>query len=398
MHRVVVTGMGTVNPLGIGVKRSWEALVSGKSGIVCLSHQDFYGGEIRDFSPLDFMDKKTARRFDSFIHYGLAASVEAIEQSGVEASERVGVLIGSALGNLKGMEEGSSRGGKKLSPFTIPGLLGNMCGGLVSIRYGFKGINIGITSACSTGLHSIGEGYWLIRTNRCDAVVVGGSEAPLCRFGLEAFHAACALSRGYCENPQAASRPWDVKRDGFVMSEGAGVLVLESYDHALKRGAEILAEVGGYGASCDAYHVTAPEASGEGGRRAMEEALRSSGLCLSDIGYINAHATSTPLGDETELKALTKLWGKETKRPLVSSTKSATGHLLGAAGGLEAIFAIQALRTGIAPATLNLQTPPQSNIFDLVPLSPREGGKFKAVLSNSFGFGGTNGCIIFKKL
>jgi 3-oxoacyl-[acyl-carrier-protein] synthase II len=416
MRRVVVTGMGVVTPLGLGLERVWGRLIAGESGIGAIQSFDVSDlpariaaqvprGDTESglFNADDWVPPKDQRRMDEFIIFAMAAAVQAVEDSGwvpetEEDRERTGVMIGSGIGGLPGITEGAitlqERGPRRISPFFIPASLINLASGNVSIRYGFKGPNHAVVTACSTGAHAIGDAARLIMLDDCDVMVCGGAEAAICRLGLAGFAAARALSTNFNDDPTRGSRPWDQDRDGFVMGEGAGVLVLEELEHAKRRGAKIYAEVRGYGMSGDAYHLTAPAEDGNGAFRSMRNALRSAHLEPESIDYINAHGTSTPLGDEIELGAVKRLFGDHAYKLSMSSTKSAIGHLLGAAGSVEAIFAILALRDGVVPPTLNLDNPSPSCDIDLVPKESRE-RKVQYVLSNSFGFGGTNASLIF---
>ncbi|WP_159713378.1 beta-ketoacyl-ACP synthase II [Geminicoccus flavidas] len=415
MRRVVVTGLGMVTPLGTGVETSWNRLVAAESGLRRIDRFDVSDlpakvaglvpgeGEPGGFRPTDFIDAKELRRNDHFIVLAMAAAAEAIADSGIplatdEQKNRSGVLIGSGIGGLNAIADAAlvleKQGPRRISPFFIPSALINLAGGQVSIKYGLRGPNHSVVTACSTGAHAIGDASRLIRYGDADVMVAGGTEAAVGRLGLAGFAAARALSTGYNDTPEKASRPWDKGRDGFVMAEGAGVLVLEEYEHAKARGAKIYAEIKGYGLSGDAYHVTAPSPDGDGGFRSMTAALRSAGLTPADIDYVNAHGTSTPLGDELELGAVKRLFGDAMKNVSMSSTKSAIGHLLGAAGTVEAIFSILAIRHGIAPPTLNLENPEEAaEGVDLVPLKAKE-RRIRNALSNSFGFGGTNASLI----
>jgi 3-oxoacyl-[acyl-carrier-protein] synthase II len=416
MRRVVVTGMGLVTPLGIGLDHVWNRLVAGESGIGAIQSFDVsdlpsrIAGQVprgdREsgrFNADDWVPSKDQRRMDEFIVYALAAAAQAVEDSGwqpasEEERERTGVMIGSGIGGLPGITEGAitihERGPRRISPYFIPASLINLASGHVSIRYGFKGPNHAVVTACSTGAHAIGDAARLIMLDDADVMICGGTEAAICRLGIAGFAAARALSTGFNDDPPRASRPWDRDRDGFVMGEGAGILVLEEYEHARSRGARIYAEVLGYGMSGDAYHLTAPSEDGSGAYRSMRNALRSARLPADSIDYINAHGTSTPLGDEIELGAVKRLFGDHAYKLSMSSTKSAIGHLLGAAGSVEAIFAILAVRDGIVPPTLNLENPSPSCDLDLVPKTARE-RRVRYALSNSFGFGGTNASLIF---
>lgn len=418
MRRVVVTGLGTVTSLGSGVARNWERLLEGRSGIRPIQSFDVsdlpakIAGQVPKgatadglFNADDWVSPKDQRRMDEFIVYGLAAAVQAVEDSGWKPEDeesrcRTGVLIGSGIGGLPEIASGAlaveAGNARRLSPFFIPASLINLVSGHVSIRYGFKGPNHAVVTACSTGAHAIGDAARLIMWDDADVMVAGGAEAAVCRLGVAGFCAARALSTGFNDRPEQASRPWDKDRDGFVMGDGAGVVVLEELEHAKKRGANIMAEVVGYGMSGDAHHITAPAADGDGAFRCMKAALKRAQMNPEDIDYVNAHGTSTPLGDEIELGAVKRAFGDAALKISMSSTKSAIGHLLGAAGAVEAIFSILAIRDGIVPPTLNLDNPSEScRDIDLVPHKAKE-RKIRAVLSNSFGFGGTNASLVFK--
>lgn len=419
MRRVVVTGLGLVTPLGNGVETTWRKLIQSDSGIRCIDTFDTEAlpSKIAGLVPLgeeeglfnfdDFVLPKERRKMDDFIIYGIAASEEALKDSGwtaetSEDQEMTGVMIGSGVGGLPRIYESSltlkEGGPRKLSPFFIPSCLINLVSGQVSIRHGFKGPNHAVVTACSTGAHAIGDAARLIQWGDADVMLAGGAEASVCEIGIAGFSALRALSTNFNEDPTKASRPWDQARDGFVMGEGAGVLVLEEYEHAKKRGAKIYAELIGYGLSGDAYHITAPAEDGDGGFRAMRNALKRAQLNPEDIGYINAHGTSTPLGDMIELNAVNRLLGGHADKASMSSTKSAIGHLLGAAGGVEAIFSILALRDGIMPPTLNLENPSEGcDKINLVPQKAQE-KKLNYVMSNSFGFGGTNASLVLGKI
>lgn len=417
MKRVVVTGMGLITPLGCGVEATWQRLIAGESGIRAIQSFDVsdlpvkIAGQIPLgdkasglFNPSDWVEIKDLKKMDQFILFALAAAVQAVEDSGwkpqdEESRERTGVMIGSGIGGLPSIAEGAlcihEKGPRRLSPFFIPAALINLASGHVSIRYGFRGPNHAVVTACATGAHAIGDAARMIQLDDADVMVAGGTEAAVCRLGLAGFAAARALSTAFNDTPEKASRPWDKDRDGFVMGEGAGCVVLEEYEHAKKRGAKIYAEIVGYGMSGDAYHLTAPAPDGNGGFRAMRAALKRANMTPADIDYINAHGTSTPLGDEIELSAVKRLFGDHAKSVSMSSTKSAIGHLLGAAGSVEAIFSILALRDQVTPPTLNLDNPsPGCEGVDLVPKTAKE-RKVRAALSNSFGFGGTNASLIF---
>jgi 3-oxoacyl-[acyl-carrier-protein] synthase II len=418
MRRVVITGLGLVTPLGVGVEAVWDRLVAGKSGIKAIEGFDVsdlpsrIAGQVPRgdtsegfFNPDDYMEPKDQRKVDLFITYAMAAAQQAVMDSGwtprsEEDRERTGVLIGSGIGGLQWIADGATmlaeRGPRRVSPFFIPAALINLASGQVSIRYGFKGPNHAVVTACSTGAHAIGDAARLIMFDDADVMVAGGAEAAVCRLGVAGFSAARALSTHFNETPEKGSRPWDKQRDGFVMGEGSGIVILEELEHAKARGATIYAEVIGYGLSGDAHHITAPPEDGNGGFRAMKAALKRAGLSPEDIDYINAHGTSTPLGDEIELGAVKRLFGEHAYRLSMSSTKSAIGHLLGAAGAVEAIFCILALNKGKVPPTLNLDDPSEGCDIDLVPHKAKE-REVRYALSNSFGFGGTNACLILSK-
>lgn len=410
-----------VSPLGVGVRRNWDSITAGRSGIRKIDHFDASAmasqvagliPKTEDENPQDgafnvnlYVPPKEQRKIDPFISYGLAAAAEAVEESGWvpqsdEERERTGVLIGSGIGGLTAMYESSitlkERGPRRLSPFCIPSMLINLASGHVSIKYGFKGPNHSVVTACATGTHAIGDSARLIMLGDADVMVAGGAEAAVTPLGVAGFAAARALSTSYNESPQQACRPFDEGRDGFVIAEGSGVVVLEEYEHAKKRGAKIYAEVIGYGLSGDAYHITSPAEDGDGGYRAMRAALKNAGISASEIDYINAHGTSTPVGDGIECTAVKRLFGSDIAGVSMSSTKSAIGHLLGAAGAVEAIYAVKALESGIMPPTLNLETVSEAcQGIDLVPKVAKEKA-LKTVLSNSFGFGGTNASLILR--
>ena len=418
MRRVVVTGMGLVTPLGLGVERVWKKLINGESGIGAIQSFDVSDLPARVaaqvprgdresglFNADDWVAPKDQRRMDQFIVFAMAAAAMAVEDAGwapddEEELERTGCMIGSGIGGLPGITEGAitlqDRGPRRLTPFFIPANLINLASGNVSIKYGFKGPNHAVVTACSTGAHAIGDASRLIMLDDADVMICGGAEAAVCRLGLAGFAAARALSTAFNDDPPRASRPWDQDRDGFVMGEGAGIMVLEEYEHAKKRGAKIYAEIIGYGMSGDAYHLTAPSEDGNGAFRSMRNALRRAEITPDQIDYINAHGTSTPLGDEIELGAVKRLFGDHAYKLSMSSTKSAIGHLLGAAGTVEAIFAILAMRDRVVPPTLNLDNPSPACDIDLVAKTAKE-RKVDYVLSNSFGFGGTNASLIFSR-
>jgi len=419
MRRVVVTGLGMVSPLACGVEESWSKIIAGQSGAARIESFDVSDlaaqiacqvprgdGSNGSFNPDDWMAPKEQRRVDDFILYGMAAATQAIEDSGwkPEAYEdqiRSGVMIGSGIGGLYGIEQTSlllaEKGPRKISPFFIPGRLINLISGHVSIRYGLKGPNHSVVTACSTGTHAIGDAARMIALDDADVMLAGGAESAVCRIGVAGFIACRALSTNFNDEPTRGSRPYDKDRDGFVMGDGAGVVVLEEYEHAKARGAKIYAEVVGYGLSGDAYHITAPAEDGDGGFRSMAAAVKRAGIEAKDIDYINAHGTSTPLGDEIELNAVTRLFDGDVKNVAMSSTKSAIGHLLGAAGAVEAIFSILAIRDNVAPPTLNLDNPSVDTEMDLVPHEAQQ-RKIDTVLSNSFGFGGTNASLIMRRV
>ena len=419
MRRVVVTGLGLVTPLGVGVKKNWEGITGSKSGIGAIQAFDVSDlpakiagqvprGDSADgrFNADDYMSPKDQRRVDDFIIYAMGAAIQAVEDAGwtpddEEERERTGVMIGSGIGGLQTIYEGSTlineRGPRRVGPFFIPSALINLASGYVSIRYGFKGPNHAVVTACSTGAHAIGDASRMIMLDDADVMVAGGTEAPICRLGLAGFSSARALSTNYNDTPEQASRPYDKGRDGFVMGEGAGIVVLEEYEHAKARDAHIYAEIIGYGMSGDAHHITAPAEDGNGGFRSMRAALKRAELNPEDIDYVNAHGTSTPLGDEIELGAVKRLFGDHAYKFAMSSTKSAIGHLLGAAGSVEAIYSILAIENNVLPPTLNLDDPSESCDINLVPHEAQERPVHR-VLSNSFGFGGTNASLIFSDL
>ena len=409
-RRVVVTGLGMVTPVGNSVDETWKNILAGKSGISLIDHfdtKDFstrIGGSIRNLKVDEYLPRKEQKKMDPFIHYGLTAGIQAINDSGLEVTEenatRIGVAIGSGIGGLPGIEKGTrafDKGGpRKISPFFVPSNIINMISGHLSIMYGFKGPNFAIVTACTTGTHNIGDAARLIEYGDADVMIAGGAEMATSTTGLAGFASARALSSRNDE-PERASRPWDKGRDGFVLSDGAGVMVLEEYEYAKKRGAKIYAELAGYGMSGDAYHMTAPSENGEGAALCMTNALRNAGLNTNEIDYINAHGTSTPAGDIAETVAVKHVFADDAKSLAVSSTKSMIGHLLGAAGGVEAIFSVLAIRDQVAPPTINLDDQDPECDLDYVPHKARE-MKLDTALSNSFGFGGTNGSLIFKKL
>lgn len=418
MRRVVITGMGIVSPLGAGLQHNWSSLLNAQSGISRISgfETDDLACQIAGQVPQDwregalnlddFIEPKEQRKLDRFIQLGIVAGIEAVEDSGwkpqdIAAQDRSGVMMGSGIGGLQTIVETTEllneRGPRRISPFFIPSALINLISGQISIRYGYRGPNHAVVTACSTGAHAVGDAARLIAFDDADVMLAGGAEAAVCRLGIAGFAAARALSTSYNDSPEVASRPYDTGRDGFVMGEGAGALVLEEYEHAKARGAKIYGEVKGYGLSGDAYHITAPAEDGNGGYRAMAAALKRAGLGVEEIDYINAHGTSTPLGDVIEANAVRRLLGEDNSNISMSSTKSATGHLLGAAGAIEAIFSTLAVAEDIVPPTLNLHDPePALDGLDLVPLQAKK-RVVRNAMSNSFGFGGTNASLIIGK-
>ncbi len=420
MRRVAVTGVGLVNPLGSGAQPVWERLIAGQSGIAAISGFDTsdlpakIAGQVPrgqeeegHFDADRWMAPKDQRKVDTFILFGVAAAEQAIADSGwvadsEEAQERTGVMIGSGIGGLESIYDTSitlvERGPRRVSPFFIPAALINLCAGQVSIRHGFRGPNHSVVTACSTGAHAIGDAARLVALGDADVMVAGGAEAAICRLGVAGFAASRALSTSYNDTPERASRPWDEGRDGFVMGEGAGIVVLEEMEQAKARGAKIYGEILGYGLSGDAHHITAPAEDGNGGFRAMRAALKRAGISPDQVDYVNAHGTSTPLGDEIELQAVKRLFGSAAEKVSMSSTKSAIGHLLGAAGAVEAIFCLLAIRDGVTPPTLNLENPSEGcKGIDLVPLKAQE-RQIDIALSNSFGFGGTNASLVLGRV
>jgi 3-oxoacyl-[acyl-carrier-protein] synthase II len=415
MRRVVVTGLGMVTPLACGVEQTWSRILEGKSGARKVTHFNVDDmpakiaanvprgdGSDGTFNPDQWVDAKEQRRVDDFIIFGLTAAQQAFTDSGLvldteEKKCRAGVLIGSGIGGLPGIAEAAvilhEKGPRKISPFFITGRLINLVSGQASIRFGLKGPNHAVVTACSTGAHAIGDAARMIALDDADVMMAGGAEAAISRLGIAGFAACRALSTGFNDEPHRASRPYDKDRDGFVMGEGAGVVILEELEHAKRRGAKIYAEVKGYGLSGDAYHITSPAEDGEGGFRSMQMALKRAGMMPSDIDYVNAHGTSTPVGDEIELKAVERLFGNVASHMSMSSTKSSIGHLLGAAGAVEAIFCVLAMRDQICPPTLNLDNPSVETEIDLVPHKAKK-RKIRAALSNSFGFGGTNATLV----
>ncbi len=408
-RRVVVTGLGMLSPVGNTVEGSWQAVQQGKSGISAIEHFDTeayptkFAGLIKDFNVEDFLSRKDARKMDLFIQYGVVAALQALDDSGIEITDenatRIGVAIGSGIGGLGLIEQNAlsleKSGPRKISPFFVPSTIINMVSGHVSILKGLKGPNIAITTACTTGTHSIGMAARMIQYGDADVMLAGGAEKASTELGMGGFGAARALSTRN-EEPEKASRPWDKDRDGFVLGDGAGVLVLEEYEHAKARGAKIYGEFVGFGMSGDAFHMTSPPADGEGAAGSMENAIRDAGIKPAQLGYINAHGTSTPAGDVAETQAVKAVFGESANQLLVSSTKSMTGHLLGAAGAIEAIFTLLALRDQVAPPTINLDNPDDGCDLDYVAHKARK-ASFEYALSNSFGFGGTNGSLVFKR-
>lgn len=411
MRRVVVTGVGVVSPLGTGNSKNWDALVSGRSGIGLISRFDAsampvkIAGEVLDFDPEQFIDKKEIKKMDLFIQYSMAAAQFAMEDSGFkiteENAERVGVLVGAGLGGLPTIEKYHSAlmegGYKKITPFFIPMLIINLAPGHISIKYGAKGPNISSVSACATGTHSIGDAYHIIARGDADAMIAGGTESTITPLGVGGFSVMKALSDSRNDEPERASRPFDKSRDGFVMGEGAGIVVLEEYEAAKARGAKIYAEIAGYGLTGDAYHMTAPAAGGEGAARCMKMALKNAGVNPEQVDYINAHGTSTPFNDLNESLAIKSVFGDHAYKLMVSSTKSMTGHLLGAAGGIEAVYCCMAMDQGVVPPTINYEEPDPECDLDYVPNTART-AEIRYAMSNSLGFGGTNATLLFKKI
>jgi len=407
-RKVVVTGLGIISPVGIDISAAWSSIVAGKSGISNITHFDAssfpsrIAGEVRGFDVEKWLSPKEARRFDTFIHYGLAAAIDALQDSGLdlarEERERIGVCIGSGIGGLPMIEDTCAAlqagGARKISPFFVPGTIINMIAGQFSIMYGLKGPNLALVTACTTANHCIGDAGRLIEYGDADIMIAGGAEATVSPLGVGGFCAARALSTRN-DAPEQASRPWDKNRDGFVLGEGAGILVLEEQEHARQRGARIYCELAGYGMSADAHHITAPCEDGEGAARCMANAMRNGEVNLDEVDYINAHGTSTPLGDIAETIAIKRCFGEHSRKLAVSSTKSMTGHLLGAAGGIEAVFSALAVHHQIAPPTINLSDQDPQCDLDYVPNNARK-MKIAVVISNSFGFGGTNGSLVFR--
>ena len=419
MRRVVVTGMGIVSPLGTGIDATWSRMIAGESGAGQITRFDAsdlpsrIAFEVKEgdgsngtLKRDDWIDSKDQRRYDDFIQFALIAAKQAMKDSGLEiktADEqyRSGVLVGSGIGGLTGIQDTTllmnEKGPRRVSPFFIPGSLINLASGLISINFGLKGPNHAVVTACATGTHAIGDAARIIAVDDADVMVAGGAESAICRIGIAGFIACKALSSAFNDTPEKASRPYDKDRDGFVMGEGAGIVVLEEYEHAKARGAKIYGEIIGYGMSGDAYHITAPSEDGDGAYRCMQAALKRAGISAGEIDYINAHGTSTPLGDEIELRAIERLTGNSAANMAMSSTKSAVGHLLGAAGAVEAIFSLLAMRDNICPPTLNLDNPSVETAIDLVPKQAKK-KEINTVLSNSFGFGGTNASLIMRRV
>lgn len=408
--RVVVTGQGMITPVGIGVKDSWEGLIAGKSGIRKITHFDAssfptkIAGEVEGFDPEDYIESKEIKKMDRFIHFAVAAAKMAIDDSGLKITdsnaERIGVIVGSGIGGLGTIEHYHSvlleKGPRRITPFFIPMLVINLAAGQISIRFGAKGPNSAVATACATGSHAIGDAFKIIQRGDADAMIAGGTESVITPLGIGGFNAMKALSTRNDE-PEKASRPFDVDRDGFVMGEGAGMVILESLESAMDRGAKIYAEIVGYGMTADAYHITSPSPSGEGAARCMTMALSDGGINPSEVDYINAHGTSTKYGDELESNAIKTVFGEHAYKVAVSSTKSMTGHLLGAAGGVEAIVSVLSICNDIVPPTINLDNPdPECDLLNYIPYKSRK-MTVNYALSNSFGFGGTNACLLFKK-
>lgn len=411
-RRVVVTGFGAVSPLGLSAQETWQAILASKSGISLTNRFDTTAFSVKisgtvptSFNPEQYIEPKEIKRMDLFIQYGIAAACDAITHSGLMESlrqddlSRVGVIVGSGIGGLRVIEKTSLElhvEKSRISPFFIPSSLINITSGYISIKYGFTGPNHAVATACSTGAHAIGDAARIIKYGDADVMIAGASESAVTQIGVAGFAAAKTLASKYNDNPQKASRPWDIERDGFVISEGAGVLVLEELEHAKKRGAKIYAEISGYGMSGDAYHITSPHPEGRGAKAAMRAALKDASLLAKQIDYINAHGTSTKIGDEIELRAVQEIFAQENPKIMMSSTKSAIGHLLGAAGSVEAILSILAMSDQVAPPTLNLENPEPGVMIDLVPLVAKP-AKINAVMTNSFGFGGTNASLVLTK-
>ncbi|MFN8542592.1 MAG: beta-ketoacyl-ACP synthase II [Candidatus Binatia bacterium] len=409
-RRVVVTGLGLVTPLGTGTEANWEALMTGRSGIGAITRFDAsslparVAGEVRDFAPERFVERKDVKKMDPFIHFAIASAQMAVEDAGLAlplaVPERCGVIVGVGIGGINTLESACrqifAEGDRRISPFLVPRLIPNMAAGQIALRFGARGPSYATTSACASGAHALGEAFMLIRDGRQDAMLTGGAEAPLCWLSMAGFAAMRALATGWNDDPTRASRPFDAKREGFVMGEGAGMLVLEESEHARRRGAHVYAEIVGYGANCDAYHMTQPAPEGAGAAECMALALADGSLSPDHIGYVNAHGTGTPYNDEAETKAIKRVFGGHAAHLAVSSTKSMTGHLLGAAGAVEAAFTVLALEREVLPPTINLDDPDPACDLDYVPNHPRS-QRAEAALSNSFGFGGTNVSLAFRR-
>jgi 3-oxoacyl-[acyl-carrier-protein] synthase II len=410
-RRAVVTGLGLVTPLGTGIERNWAALVAGRSGVRAITRFDAsccparVAGEVPDFEPERFLERRDLKKMDPFIQYALAAAQMAVEDAGLPSPfpepTRIGVIVGVGVGGLQSLEDCfehfSTRNIRRVSPFVIPRLIPNMAAGQIALRLGARGPNYATTSACASGAHAVGDALLLIRDGRQDVMIAGGAEAPICLLGVGGFSAMRALATGFNDEPERASRPFDARREGFVIAEGAGVIVLEELEHARRRGAHVYAELIGYGASCDAYHMTQPAPEGQGAAECMALALDDAGIPPEAIGYINAHGTGTPFNDEAETLAVKRVFGAHATRLAISSTKSMTGHTLGAAGTVEAAYTVLALERGVLPPTINLDEPDPACDLDYVPHRARE-ARVEAALSNSFGFGGTNATLVFRRL
>jgi 3-oxoacyl-[acyl-carrier-protein] synthase II len=408
-RRVVMTGLGLVTPLGTGVEKTWQGLCAGRSGIGAISRFDTSGfdsriaGEVRDFAAEDWLDKKEARRLDLFVQYGLAAATMAVKESGLQVSEnpeRMGCVVGSGIGGIGAMEEAhqklTEKGPGRVSPFFVPQTLINLVAGNISIRFGLLGPSWSPVSACATGAHAVGEAMRLIQRGECDAVVAGGCEAPITPLTVAGFSAMKAMCADRNDTPQQASRPFDRDRSGFVLAEGAGIVVLEELEHARRRGAPVLAEIAGYACNCDAHHITAPAPEGAGASRCMRLALQDARIAAEEVGYLNAHGTSTPFNDASETQAVKKVFGEHARKMAISSTKSMLGHQLGAAGSVEAVVCALALHRGVLPPTVNYETPDPECDLDYVPNQARE-AKVEVAISNSFGFGGTNAVLVLRR-
>jgi 3-oxoacyl-[acyl-carrier-protein] synthase II len=410
-RRVVVTGLGLVTPLGIGIEQNWRNLVAGRSGVSAIRRFDTspvpsrIAGQVSGFEPERYIEHKNLKKMDLFIQYALGAAHMAVEDAGLPqpfaAPERIGVVVGVGMGGIASLEESyehfQARSIRRISPFFIPRLIPNMASGHIAIRFGARGPNYATTSACASGAHAVGEALMLIQTGRQDVMIAGGAEAPVCLLGVGGFSAMRALATSFNDEPERASRPFDARREGFVVAEGAGVLVLEELGHARRRGARVYAEVAGYGANCDAYHMTQPAPEGSGAADCMALAIADAGLTREAVGYVNAHGTGTPYNDEAETRALKRVFGEHVRHVAVSSTKSMTGHTLGAAGTIEAAYTVLALQRGVLPPTINLEEPDPACDLDYVPNHARE-VQVDAALSNSFGFGGTNVTLLFRRI